>query len=148
MRTNPTPRRSRLAAVLGVALAAAAFLPATASAVGAEEPPDQTLRGRGLAVCPVDAYCLYEFENFNRDNPRGGAVWAYYGTVYEMDRTADDRASSVFNNTRKAVHLYEDSDFRGRCADLQAYSSEPRLKELALDRRISSVATREQMHCR
>ncbi|CAM5364277.1 hypothetical protein SALBM135S_08471 [Streptomyces alboniger] len=148
MRTHTPSRRTRFATALAGALAAVAFLPAMASAAPSEEPPDQTLRGRGLAVCPVDAYCLYEFENFNRDSARGGAVWAYFGTVYRMDEAADDRASSAFNNTHKAVHLYEDGDFRGRCADLQAFSGEPRMKELALDERVSSVATREQMACR
>ncbi|KAF4406259.1 MULTISPECIES: peptidase inhibitor family I36 protein [Streptomyces] len=139
-----TPSRLRLAAAAAAALAATAFLPGTAAAA---EPPNETKRGAGLTACPVDATCLYEFERFNLDEPRGGAIWAYYGSVFEIDWTANDKAQSVFNNTNNAVHLYDNGNFGGRCADLQAYSSEPRLTELVLNKRISSIATREQLAC-
>ncbi|HCA85019.1 MAG TPA: hypothetical protein DEQ61_05730 [Streptomyces sp.] len=142
MRT--TPNRLRLAAAAAVALAATAMLPGTAAA---DDPPNVSMRGSGLMACPVDATCLYEFERFNLDEPRGGMIWAYYGSVFVMDSTANDKAMSVFNNTNNAVHLYDNGNYTGRCADIQAYSSEPRLAELVLEKRVSAIGTREQLAC-
>jgi Peptidase inhibitor family I36 len=83
--------------------------------------------------CEQDRVCLYENFGF------GGRRWAFLPGTSNLGREANDKASSVFNNTSRAVLLYSDPGFRGSVICLNPRATIDNLALFGLNDTLSSV---------
>lgn len=83
--------------------------------------------------CEADRVCLYEHFGF------GGWRWPFPPGTSSVGRGANDKASSVFNNTSRAVLLHSDIEFRGSVICLNSRAGIDNLALFGLNDTISSV---------
>ncbi|MFB8440424.1 peptidase inhibitor family I36 protein [Streptomyces niveus] len=138
----------KLALALTLTLAAVAPLATPASA--ADEPVREII-GHGLDACPEHSLCLYQDRDYN--GTEDARIWIITGSVERLSAyDANDRASSLYLNSRKSATLYGDAEYKGdnfqtfrrdRLADLNRVSGRspgvPHAVHLWMNDSISSV---------
>jgi len=94
-----------------------------------------TAVAQGSPVCEPDRVCLYENFGF------GGQRWPLLPETADVGPAANDKASSVFNNTSGAVLLYGDTGFQGVVICLNPRAEIDNLALFGLNDTISSISS-------
>jgi hypothetical protein len=85
-------------------------------------------------LCEENRVCLYENFGF------GGQRWPFPPGTSDIGPEANNKASSVFNNTSSTVLLYSDTGFRGSVICLNPRAGIDNLALFGLNDTISSIS--------